>query len=191
MALAGMTELEAINLMLSTIGEAPVNSLESTGLSDVAVARSILLEVSREVQDDGWNFNQEDEVELSLSIDGFVYIPSNALRVENVDYQDIDVTIRGDRLYDRRNHTFIFTEPYKFQITYLLEYTDLPQAARYFIAIRASRKFQRRILTAEVVEKFTENDELEAKANLQDQDTSAGDYNLINDSWDIARIHVR
>lgn len=191
MALAGMTELEAINLMLSTIGEAPVNSLESTGLSDVAVARSILLEVSREVQDDGWTFNQEDEVELAISIDGFIYIPSNALRVEPMDYEDVDVTIRGDRLYDRRNHTYVFTTPIKFQITYLLEYTDLPQAARYFIAIRASRKFQRRILTAEVVEKFTENDELEAKANLQDQDTSAGDYNMINDSWDIARIHVR
>lgn len=191
MALAGMTELEAINLMLSTIGEAPVNSLESTGLSDVAVARSILLEVSREVQDDGWTFNQEDEVELSISIDGFIYIPSNALRVEPMDYEDVDVTIRGDRMYDRRNHTYIFTKPIKFQVTYLLEYTELPQAARYFIAIRASRKFQRRILTAEVVEKFTENDELEAKANLQDQDTSAGDYNMIDDSWDIARIHVR
>lgn len=191
MALAGMTELEAINLMLSTIGEAPVNSLNSTGLSDVAVARSILLEVSREVQDDGWTFNQEDNVSLSLSIDGYIYIPSNALRVEPMDTEDVKVTIRGNRLYDRENHTYVFSIPVSCQITYLLDYEELPQAARFFIAIRASRKFQRRVLTSDVVEKFTQEDEIEAKANLQDQDTSAGDYNLLNDSWDIARIHVR
>ena len=43
------TELEAVNIMLSTIGEAPVNNLDS-GLVDAETAETILKNVSRDVQ---------------------------------------------------------------------------------------------------------------------------------------------
>lgn len=188
---ASMTELEAVNLMLSVIGESPVNSLNSTGLSEVAIARSIITEVSREVQDDGWTFNQESDVELPLSPEGFIYTPLNALRVEKMAYVQAAVTIRGNRLYDRKAHSYIFTSTIKCEVTYFLQYEELPQAARFFIAIRAARKFQKRSISSDTLERFTMQDEMEALANLQDQDTSAGDYNMLTDSWDVARIHVR
>lgn len=47
------TELEAVNTMLSGIGEAPVNSLSEV-TADVSLARHILNEVSREVQLEGF-----------------------------------------------------------------------------------------------------------------------------------------
>ena len=51
------TELQAVNTMLSTIGEAPVNSITGTTTVDVSVAKNILDETSMSVQSQGWNFN--------------------------------------------------------------------------------------------------------------------------------------
>ena len=58
-----MTELEAVNVLLTTIGEAPVliNGKQTT---DVAIAQQVLNEVNREVQSRGWHFNTEYNVEL-------------------------------------------------------------------------------------------------------------------------------
>ena len=46
-----MTELEAVNVLLTTIGEAPVYSLSGKQTTDVAIAQQVLNEVNREVQD--------------------------------------------------------------------------------------------------------------------------------------------
>lgn len=51
------TELDAINLILSSIGEAPVNSLTESESIDVDNARSLLDTVSRNIQRQGWQFN--------------------------------------------------------------------------------------------------------------------------------------
>ena len=191
MQMSLMTELDAVNLMLSVIGEAPVNSLNSTGLSDVAMALNVLKEVALEVQDDGWSWNQEDDIYLPLSTEGFIYKPINALRLEAMKDEDRKFTIRGDRLYSRDDHSYVFTAPMHVQVTYFLDYSELPQAARFYIAIRAARKFQKRSTSSSTLEKFNEMDEYDALANCQDQDTSAGDYNMLTGSWDVMRILVR
>ena len=61
---AAMTELEAVNVLLTTIGEAPVNTLTGKQTTDVAIAQQVLNEVNREVQSRGWHFNTEYDVEL-------------------------------------------------------------------------------------------------------------------------------
>ena len=60
-----MTELEAVNVLLTTIGEAPVNTLTGNQVTDVTIARQVLNEVSREVQSQGWYFNTENGVTLT------------------------------------------------------------------------------------------------------------------------------
>lgn len=193
MDLTPMTELDAVNLMLSVIGESPVNSLSVSGLADVAVAQQILEETSREVQEKGWTFNTEDRVTLPFTAGGEINIPSNALRIKLDEGYDGSLTQRGSRMYDRENHTYVFdtTRTLAFQITYMLAFEELPQAARSYIAIAAARKFQKRAISSDQLEKFTAEDEAQAKAQLLDMDTDAGDYNLIYDSWDTARIVVR
>ena len=59
-----MTELEAVNVLLTTIGETPVNTLTGNQVTDVTIAKQVLNEISREVQAQGWHFNTEDGVEL-------------------------------------------------------------------------------------------------------------------------------
>ena len=51
------TELEAVNTILSTIGEAPLNSLSGSLPVDGTMAKNVLSEISREVQSAGWHFN--------------------------------------------------------------------------------------------------------------------------------------
>jgi hypothetical protein len=65
MALTLTTELDAVNLMLSTIGEAPINDLSASGLGDVAAAKTRLALTSRSIQTAGWHFNTEIDYELS------------------------------------------------------------------------------------------------------------------------------
>ncbi len=53
---ANMTKLEAVNDILLSIGEKPVNGLTS-GLPDAALAEAVLDKISRQVQLEGWNSN--------------------------------------------------------------------------------------------------------------------------------------
>ena len=51
-------ELQAINEILASVGQAPVTTFDQTN-PDVAIAYNTLKQVSREVQAEGWTFNQE------------------------------------------------------------------------------------------------------------------------------------
>ena len=51
------SELQAINTMLSIIGEAPVSSITENIGADVSIAKQILDESSVDIQSKGWNYN--------------------------------------------------------------------------------------------------------------------------------------
>ena len=58
------TELESVNVILSTIGESPLNSLSGSLPVDGTVAKNVLSEISREVQSAGWHFNTHYKLSL-------------------------------------------------------------------------------------------------------------------------------
>ena len=101
------SELSAVNIILSGIGEAPVNSLSDT-TSDVAVALNILAEVSKEVQTEGWQWNTEDDYPLTPGDDGRIKLHPSIVRVHFRDPDDRELVIRGQYVYDRIRHTYIF-----------------------------------------------------------------------------------
>ena len=51
-------ELPAVNQILASVGQAPVTTLDQTN-PDVAIVYDTLLQVSKEVQAEGWTFNKE------------------------------------------------------------------------------------------------------------------------------------
>ena len=53
MTLATTTKLEAVNSMLTAIGETPVNTITNATTTDVSIALQVLDNVSREVQQQG------------------------------------------------------------------------------------------------------------------------------------------
>ena len=76
------TELEAINTILSTIGEAPLNTLTGSLPVDGTIAKNVLSEVAREVQSQGWHFNTHINVTLARDTDNKLPIATNVVRVE-------------------------------------------------------------------------------------------------------------
>ena len=76
------TELEAVNTILSTIGEAPINSLTGTLPVDATTAKNVLSEINREVQSAGWHYNSHYKVDLSRDGDSKIPVGTDVLRVE-------------------------------------------------------------------------------------------------------------
>ena len=76
------TELEAVNTILSTIGEAPLNSLTGSLPVDGTVAKNVLNEITREVQSQGWHFNTHYKTTLSRDTNNKIPLASNVLRIE-------------------------------------------------------------------------------------------------------------
>ena len=76
------TELESVNVILSTIGESPLNSLSGSLPVDGTVAKNVLSEISREVQSAGWHFNTHHKASLSKDTNNKIPLGTNVLRVE-------------------------------------------------------------------------------------------------------------
>lgn len=192
MSLTPTSELEAVNLMLSIIGESPVNSLTTSGVADASLAYQILSFASREVQLVGWHWNTEVDYPINCDSNGYLTLPANTLKVDTSGVSgSLDLIQRGNRLYDRVNHTFTFTDSVNVDIVLLLTFDELPEAARSYIAIRAARQFQQRVIGSEVLEAFSSRDEYTAIAALKQAECETGDYNVLTDNWSVARVLTR
>lgn len=178
------TELEAVNTMLRAIGESPVSTLSGDVGVDVVTARQTLTEIMKAVQTEGWIFNTEYDYPLNRDMSGQIIVPANALQVDIVKnrYSDIDPVMRGNKVYDRKNHTFTFTIDLKAKIVFGLSFTDMPESARHYVTYRAARKFQDNSLGSEELHKFNERDELMARVRFMDEQAEDEDHNFLRDT---------
>jgi hypothetical protein len=175
-----LTELEAVNVMLSVIGEAPVNTLTGAATVDVIQVKAILTQVSREVQSAGWHFNIEKDYPLVPNVNGEITLAANMVRVDADQVPELDVVQRGLRLYSRKDHAFQFQQTVKAEVIFLLPFDELPQTARQFIVIRAARIFQDRMVGSDTLHGFTAVDEQKALADLKEAEGDTGDYTIFN-----------
>lgn len=180
------TKLEAVNSMLGHIGESPVNSISNTNALPISAATAILVldEVSRAVQAEGWQFNTEINVVLSPAGDATITLDDDVLEIDAID-TSIDIVQRGLSLFDRKNNTNLFTTDLKVNLTRLLDWTSLPEAARRYIVLRASRVFQGRIVGSRELEALIARDEYNARADLMDAESNTSDRTIF-DSYDTA-----
>ena len=190
MPLTKTTRLQAINTMLSSIGESPINSL-NTQRADALIATSVLDEVTREVLSYGWHFNTSVNIEMTPETGtGFIYVADSIVRVDVDPTSGQDVSVRGNRLYNNKNNSFVFDTSLKTVQVYFLEYEELPEEARRYIAIRAARIFQDRVVGSVKLHSFTQSDEIQALAKLQEYEMDTADYSIF-DSYDVARTFIR
>ena len=189
MDLLPLTELEAINIMLAGIGEAPVNSLPNSGVDEAYIAQTTLHNNSRALQQRGWDFNCESDFPLALDTNGFIQLPMDTLKVDCTSSTDAIVQ-RGQRLYNKTTHSYVFTDAVRVEITQFLAFTDIPQSARTYITVKAARDFCRKILGSDTLAQLTSADELEARAAFLEAEADTGDYNIF-DSYSVARVMRR
>lgn len=183
------TELEAVNTILSVISESPVSTLEDIEAADAAIALNVLREVSRRVQAKGWHWNTETELTVTPEVStGFIRLATNCLRVDTVKNLspgllfEGDVVERNGRLYDRKTQSYVFAEPFKVDMVLVLPFSDLPEAARDYITIRASRTFQQRQLGSVTLNNFSEDEEKEARETLEHAEAETADFNMLKNN---------
>lgn len=176
------TQLQAINQMLSGIGQAPVVSLDVAN-PEIAIALNVLDSVSREVQGEGWHFNTEVNYPFTPDNSGDIYVPSNVLQLSDNKYsntQKYQTVLRNGKLYDKVNHTYTFPvgETVKCDVVWQFDFEDLPQVFKDYITQRAARVFAGRVLGSEQMVTFNSTDEGVLRANCIAYDTSSSDVSI-------------
>ena len=187
------TEIEAVNVMLAAIGEAPVSSLDDPSLVDAALAQSLVKETSVDIQTRGLHCNTEINFPLIPTVDGEINVPINCVRIDTTDVsRDVDVTQRGNRLYDRIEKSYTsFSEKLYVDMVLLLEFDELPQHVKRYITVKAARRFQARFLGSDTLAAFTNLDEQEALIEFERAEAINEDSNLLTDSYDTYKIIAR
>ena len=186
------SELNAVNTMLGYIAESPVNSIaDTTALPpSAALAKGILDEVSREVQQEGWHFNTAKDYTLEANSSNEIVLPDNVLQVDAVDNTH-DVVQRGNKLFNRKDYTTTFTiDEIKVDVTFLLDFTELPEQARRYITLNASRMFSNRLVGSREIEALIYRDEIMAKAAMEEAEGTNSDRTIFDNYDTASRIGI-
>ena len=185
--MAQTTKLDAVNTMLSAIGEAPVNSL-SSGLVEAEIAETILNTVDREVQSQGWHFNTEYKKSFAQDTNGEIPLGNDILRADaHLDANSKNLVQRGLRMYDRKNHTFAINEAVKLDVVAQLDFEDMPEVAKRYVTLKATRVFQDRVVGSNTLHDFQERDEQMALMELKEFDARSDDNNIF-DNYDVFKV---
>lgn len=181
---AAITKLDAVNRMLASIGQSPVNTLSGTLPKDVNKAIRALDSALRDVLTRGWSFNSDTKYPLTPDGDGRIAVPSSASSIDPTFGEDF--TMRWDtggtpalRLYDNDKRSFTdFTTDVKVDVIWLFEYEEIPQHARGYIAMKAGREFQTTIVGSQILYSFTKEMEEEARSIFRRIEKRNANYNV-------------
>jgi hypothetical protein len=181
MTLARTTFLEAVNRVLQMLGEAPVNGLDGQfGLAQQA--QDMLNDTSRRLQSEGWSFNTDYErLLVKDAITNEISVGSNVSRVkvDPYNYPDVDVIQRGSRLYDRRSGSYEFAEDLRADVTYMLEWEELPEYAHQYVMVKAGRSLQEAILGSADLSRINASAEAEARSLFLEEDSTRGEHSML------------
>ena len=175
------TELDAVNQILSSVGQAPVTTLDLQN-PQVSIVLNTLREVNKQVQAEGWIYNTEREYELVPdSTSKEILYPSNMLQIDtNVEAHrnEYDVVRRNGKLYDRLHHTYEFTENVKADVVWLFDFTDIPPAIQAYITARAARMCAVKMVGDRELQALLQEQEMMTRAAAIEYECNQGDYSM-------------
>lgn len=189
-------ELQAVNEILASIGQAPVTTIEAQTITyedgstveavinpEVAIAYETLQQVSREVQAEGWTFNREVEYPLTPTSNGYLEMTGSMLQIDlsdTVANSSYDTVIRNGRLYDKIGHTDVWdtTKTYAVDVVWYYDFADLPQVFRDYITARASTRCAIRLVGDVNLTQALASFETWRRANCIEYECNEGDYTM-------------
>ena len=179
MLITPVTELDAVNEIISSIGESPVNTTENPMNVDVINAIRILNIENRKFQARGWSFNMISPYKLNPDFftqrihwtDSFLYLKGT---------DGSRYTKRGEYVYNFTNQTDVFKSPIEVECILLVPFVDMPEQARHYITCRASKAFQVRYLGDITLTEVLTQSEMESWRDLQEYELEMNDYNMLD-----------
>lgn len=205
-----MTKLEAVNDMLWSIGELPVQSLAS-GLGDAEIAEAMLDRVSREVQLKGWQVNTRKGLELTLNADSQFALPVDTLTVDTANpvsgrqtstprtSKFVNASMRRSQddtkwlLYDNDNLSETWTSPTTLtvDIVQFKPFAHLTPALQVYIWTSAAHRFQKGAMGSRVLHAYTEEDVVNAEMQAVQEDSANEDLNMISHNAHVRSVAYR
>ena len=192
--LATDTALSAVNSILGSIGQAPVTTLgavttdvTSSGQEivntyanpQIAIIHNLLMEVTKDVQNEGWHFNKQDNKKVSPDGNGNFLIPNNYLRYDvhgGLYDRNLDVVRKNGKLWDNVKDSDVFTGDLYFDITYLLDFNDVPPAIQRYIIARASVRAATQLVSNPDLVKLLQLEEAQTRSTALEYDCEQGDH---------------
>ena len=178
---AASTELDAVNQILSSVGQAPVTTLDLQN-PEVAIVLTTLREVNKQVQAEGWNFNVERGYTFSpdASTKEIKY-PTNVLQLDldtNVYKDQYNPVRRQGKFYDKLNHTYQWDGDIQADVTWLFEFEDVPPAIQLYITARAARLASNKMVGDTTLFQLLHEQELQTRAAAIEYDCNQADYSI-------------
>ena len=172
-----LTELEAMNKILSVTGDAPVSNINST-YEQAVVARRILLEVSKEKQAKGYWFNELDDLLILKDSNGEVNLPTETIRCDIRDDYGYLVQ-RGLKIFNKKTNTYTINSDLYVHLVTELVWTLLPQSFREMVVAYASLRFNAEYFGSPSLAQSIQNDIFQKDMDLQKEDIDNRDLNML------------
>ena len=182
------TELRAVNSILGSIGQSPVTTLNFQN-PEIEFIYNILTEVSKDVQNEGWQFNLEEKVDRNSSSDK-ITVNDEEVRVNvhssATSEKLIDTVIRYDgtqrRIYSLTDNKFdafpASGNPYKLDIVTLYEFEKVPNVFARYITYRSAVRAATQLLANPALVQLLQLQEITARANCLEYEGKQGDHSF-------------
>jgi hypothetical protein len=164
-----MTELEAVNRILSGAGFDPVSTLDAPNVPEEALkAKTALNETTDDLLSEDWKFNTEFDLEVEpdgngeLVLDGVIYAEFS----ESDEYEYRPV-LRGTKVYNRNDRTYVFTDSMTLcKVVSRLTWDEAPDALQRYIVKVAENDFVMQVLGDDLMVRHSEKTLQEAYGRL-------------------------
>ena len=175
------TELDAVNQILSSVGQAPVTTLDQEN-PEVAIVLTTLREINKQVQAEGWIFNTERNYKFTPdSTTKEIQLPTNVIQLDvntQTHLGSYDAVRRNGKLYDRLNHTFQWNEVISADVVWYLSFTDLPTAFQNYITARAAVMCATKMVGDRELYTLLAKQEESTRATVIEYECNQGDYTM-------------
>lgn len=182
MEVSALTELDAVNNIIGTIGSSPINTLENLQNVDAINALRILRDLSRREQSRGWSFNIIPSYKLNPDVytKRIPYLP-NYLYLKGLNGEKL--INYGGYVKDMATDTVTFDKPLNVEIILSIPFEQLPDQMRTYIVAKASYVFQSRYFGDDSLTQITQAEIAEAYQYLMEYEVDNNDYNLLSNTY--------
>jgi len=182
------TELSAVNNILGAIGQSPITTLNFDN-PEISFIFNLLRDANVDTQAEGWHFNTEKHVRFAIDANGKIAIGNDILSMDLHDNQarrTSNLVRRNGFLYDKQDHTDVFTADLDLDIVRLYNFEDLPIVFRRYITYRASRQAATQLVANPNLVKLLQGQESLDRASLMEYECNQGDHSMFGFEDDTA-----
>ena len=182
------TELSAVNSILGAIGQSPLTTLNFDN-PEVAMIYNLLRDANVDTQAEGWHYNTEKHVRFAIDDNGRIAIGNDILSMDLHDNQarrTSNLVRRNGFIYDKQDHTDVFTADLDLDVVRLYNFEDLPVIFRRYITYRASRVAATKLVANPQLVKLLAQQEALARAALMEYECNQGDHSMFGFEDDTA-----